>query len=393
MKMLLDYNKHPSFSFHDKSYSVDSDKIKNFNVHYKSIHKRLSFRRSKLELTALAYDIFHDLKSQTKYDHEKHFFNELEKKSITLINEELGCFYRLSKRHGYQKKSLISDNRFALLNDEKYFMGRLDSRPLEEIIELSKKETGTFYRNSEKGLLTREDLSENSSIITNDIAKILNECFEAQGVLDVISSYMNCPYRVGGLALELSVSHATWWQDTLKNNMIPKTMYAHFDESIVYPKAIVYLSEVGPKNGPTSYYPEMFKFLNLNALQEIIGRVVGTIGGADDSKLKNYYSKFYHQPMSCERFRRHFMRLPADLRFNSHFGWDVIQGSDMEKKLINSEKIMTGSPGDFIIFDGAKLLHRGGLVEQGERIAMQIIFSPIPNLPSRITSKIKRVLK
>jgi len=68
------------------------------------------------------------------------------------------------------------------------------------------------------------------------------------------------------------------------------------------------------------------------------------------------------------------MALPTSLRFNSHFGWDVLPSSEVEARVASREVVMTGPPGTAIVFDGARLLHRGGLIDSGERIVLQVIF-------------------
>ena len=85
------------------------------------------------------------------------------------------------------------------------------------------------------------------------------------------------------------------------------------------------------------------------------------------------------------------MRLPREMRFDSHLGWDVYPGSALESSLMQSEQRMMGPAGTFIVFDGARLLHRGGMVRSGERIALQVIFSSATKA-SRILGKIKRVM-
>ncbi len=85
------------------------------------------------------------------------------------------------------------------------------------------------------------------------------------------------------------------------------------------------------------------------------------------------------------------MRLPECLRFNSHMGWDVAPGSDLELNLAANELKMTGPAGTFIVFDGARLLHRGGLMQEGERLALQVIFSDL-TFTDRAVGKIKRIL-
>jgi hypothetical protein len=95
--------------------------------------------------------------------------------------------------------------------------------------------------------------------------------------------------------------------------------------------------------------------------------------------------------MNSENFRRHFMRLPECLRFNSHLGWDVLPGSDLESHLAGGECKMIGPAGTFIVFDGARLLHRGGLMQEGERLALQVIFSDL-TFAERAVGKVKRML-
>ncbi|MDZ4327898.1 MAG: hypothetical protein U1A73_23170, partial [Pseudomonas sp.] len=152
-----------------------------------------------------------------------------------------------------------------------------------------------------------------------------------------------------------------------------------------------YLTDVTEQNGPTGCYPGAYEAMHLNPLQELVGRVVGTVGTRADSPLKALYAKQYHQSMNSENFRRHFMRLPPALRFNSHLGWDVMPGSELEASLSASERKMTGPAGTFIAFDGARLLHRGGLMEAGERVALQVIFSDL-TLMERVAGKVKRML-
>jgi hypothetical protein len=83
------------------------------------------------------------------------------------------------------------------------------------------------------------------------------------------------------------------------------------------------------------------------------------------------------------------MSLPRELRFNSHFGWDVIPGSELESRMKSEELVMTGSAGKFIVFDGSQLLHRGGLIESGERIALQVVFYSGSKWLNRLSSAFK----
>jgi hypothetical protein len=196
---------------------------------------------------------------------------------------------------------------------------------------------------------------------------------------------------VSGLALELSVPQATWWRNAFPAlARPPHTLYAHLDESVDHPKSIVYVSDVDETNGPTGYYPHAYDSLVLNALQDLVSRVVGNVGNDAGSALHDYYAKPYHQSMCSEKFRAHYMALPSAIRFNSHFGWDLFPDSPAEQQLAAREARMTGPAGTFVVFDGARLLHRGGLVQSGERVALQVIFSDA-RLSRRLASRLKRV--
>ncbi len=234
-----------------------------------------------------------------------------------------------------------------------------------------------FKKRAQNGRLTREDLSFNSGQEAWEIKKVLHKQFDKMGVIDAVSEYMREPMEAAGQAFELSVSQAQWWRNGFHGlARTPDTLYAHLDESIGVPKAIVYLTDVTLDNGPTGYYEGLYEQLDLNPLQEMVGRVLANIGNGADSPLKSYYNKAYHQSMTSENFRRHFMRLPPEIRFNSHFGWDIMPGSEAEAVMRKLEKKMTGPAGTFIVFDGARLLHRGGLVNNGERVALQVVFNP-----------------
>ena len=66
--------------------------------------------------------------------------------------------------------------------------------------------------------------------------------------------------------------------------------------------------------------------------------------------------------------------LPSEIQFNSHFGWDVMPETEIENFISSKEVVMEGDSGTFCIFNGGDLLHRGGLVNTGRRVALQVIF-------------------
>jgi hypothetical protein len=248
-----------------------------------------------------------------------------------------------------------------------------------------------FRNNAENNKLKRSDLSINKGETVDRINKLIENEFRNQGIFKIISNYVGIRYETVGVSLELSVEGSTWWKNNHTSGLPPKTMYAHLDESIYAPKSIIYLSDVSKQNGPTSAYIGVYEKFENNPLQDAIGRIIGNVGNRVNSELNSHYNKPYHQSFASENFRRHFMKLPSELRFNSHLGWDILPDTNLESQMANSEEVMLGPAGSFVVFDGSMLLHRGGLIETGERIVLQVVFSQKASLTIRVLLKFKKL--
>jgi hypothetical protein len=400
LKTLMErsYQQHPAFSFGVPSWDLPIEKLAAFNESYQAA--RLFFStlgagsRAALQQELLqALDVvFASLKAQSADVYEARFLFELRSACSRLLGEELAWYVRrpcagfvdLTDERAWQDAVQMRRGR--------HYFGRLPQAAVAELRNLAQPELEQFRVNAAAGRLKREDLSVNSGRTVRAIRDVLNREFKALGVLDAVGAFTGRKTRVIGLALELSVPQATWWKNAIAGlERPPRTLYAHLDETISCPKSIVYLSDVTEQNGPTGCYPGAYEAMQLNPLQEMVGRVVGTVGTRPDSLLKDHYAKQYHQSANSENFRRHFMRLPDCLRFNSHMGWDVLPGSELESELAASERRMTGPAGTFIAFDGACLLHRGGLMQEGERLALQVIFSDL-TFTERAVGRVKRML-
>lgn len=392
------YASHPAFQFDEASMSFSSEAIEQFNDKYiaaKAIGvtgRTNTWARICQDLVSALKHVFFSL-TRCQNELERLFIHELTFECIRALEAELRWYRKPRSRSPIDLAGAEGCKDALELQVMRHFFGKLSPRGLIELGSLAERELGNLRANAAAGRLKREDLSLNSGITPSAIGKALNREFKTTGVFDVLASYTGRKMLVAGVALELSVPQSGWWQSAIDGlNRSPDTLYAHFDESIASPKAIIYLSNVGEKNGPTSCYPGVYEALQLSPLQELVGRVVGNVGNIEKSILKKAYAKQYHQPMSSELFRRHFMRLPTDLRFNSHFGWDVVPGEELERDLLKAEKKMIGPAGTFIAFDGGKLLHRGGLMEQGERVALQVIFGDVTSM-ERVKTIAKRIFR
>lgn len=392
------YRRHESFRFGTPSWTVDERLIDVFTDRY------FAAKETATSLTAKADDalrsaclsamnaIFDALDAQAMDAPAQQFLTELRRESTRLLGEELDWYAKARRREFINATGAAFVDQLTALQGQRHFIARLPAAAVAEMNAIAQKALGGFRANAAAGKLRREDLSINGGPIVAGIRRVLNREFEKLGVLDAMSAYVGRKTRVVGLSLELSLPQAQWWRNTLDGlSRPPKTLYAHLDETISLPKSIVYLSDVGDDNGPTSCYPLAYEGMALNPLQEIIGRVVGVVGNSTSSMLHEYYGKSYHQSVNSERFREHFMKLPEIMRFNSHLGWDVLPDSELESHLASTEVRMTGPAGTFLVFDGARLLHRGGMVREGERLALQVIISDM-TLFQRVWGKLKRMM-
>jgi hypothetical protein len=392
------YQQHPAFSFRAPSWDVSVEKLATFNETYMAARNFgstlgvASWDALRQDLLQMLDDVFASFQAQSADEYEVCFLLELRNACIRLLDEELAWYVRKPETCFIDLTDEPTRQDAVRMQRDRHYFGCLPQAAVAELRNLAERELGRIRANAAAGHLKREDLSVNSGSTVRAIRNVLNREFKALGVLDAVSAYTGRKTRVIGLALELSVPQATWWKNAIAGlERPPQTLYAHLDETISCPKSIVYLSDVTEQNGPTGCFPGAYEAMQLNPLQEMIGRVVGTVGTRPDSPLKDYYAQQHYQSVNSENFRRHFMRLPECLRFNSHMGWDVLPGSELEHQLAQRERKMTGPAGTFIAFDGACLLHRGGLMEQGERVALQVIFSDLTFM-ERAVGKVKRML-
>ena len=398
MHMTRNYREHGSFKFEAPCWEISADKLATFNETYNAA-RRLGCLLGTQSLKVIRGEfqhsldaIFSSLLEQCADEFEACFVRELKIECARLLVEELTWYVKQPMAGSVEFNDQKALQSAIQLQSRRHYFSCLPQSAVDELRKLAEPELANFKVNAAAGRLQREDLSVNSGPTVRAMRDVLNREFKALGVLDAVSAYTGRRNRVLGLALELSVPQASWWNNAIEGlERPPKTLYAHLDEAISYPKSIVYLSDVTEDNGPTSCYQGAYEAMNLNPLKEMIGRVVGIVGTRSGSPLREYYSKQYHQSMNSEKFRRHFMRLPESLRFNSHMGWDVAPESELENTLVSNEKHMTGPAGTFIIFDGARLLHRGGMVKEGERLALQVIFSDL-TLTERVFGKLKRMI-
>jgi hypothetical protein len=385
----VNYDEHLRFSFNEKSWDVPTDLVSAFTSAYDNVRQGQSEHGKMLhEILAILHQSF---LSQTEDNAERVFLAELFADLSLLVSEHI-VFYTEKARYTGGLGPL--NTRQVEMYDNGFYVSEISKACLQNIQNVADLLLQQLRANAKGGRLERSDLSVNSGRTVRKIIRLLNLEFRNSGVLASLAPIAHRKMKVIGVAYEISVAGSNWWKPKMESGELSKTLYAHVDRGVDAPKAIVYLSNVDAQNGPTSCFPDAYAELDITGLQDFIGRSIETVGRSANSPLSDIY-EFSGPVMDSEGFRKHFMKLPSSMRFNSHFGWDVKPKSQLESFLVDKETKILGPAGTTLVFDGARLLHRGGLIEEGERIVLQVIFGHV-NLRTRakqIVNLIKRTVR
>jgi hypothetical protein len=185
----------------------------------------------------------------------------------------------------------------------------------------------------------------------------LRAALRAMGVLDAASRYQGRPLDVTFLKLLFNRAEDVWWRSPFADLGLgdPAAVSMHVDH-LWTTKAILYLTHVTESSGPFSYC------LGSNHVR--IGWLEGAARRANDRADLS----------SCKpEMRRLFHALPKPVRRKAKFGNDLESDNPALARLLATERRFTSADGDLILFDD-RGIHRGGLVEAGERYMLQIRF-------------------
>jgi hypothetical protein len=396
-KLDLPYKEHLAFQERDDIQMILPDTF-GFNEYYaklKSLNTNISeLEAKKLEINCIfsLNKIFESILIQTKNLREKLFVQDLYNHSSRILKEDISVFTKRNEvvNTTAAKIDKNCNDAYQFFAKHKFIQGKISKPTVDIINEKIKNLVEVFRNNAKNGKTTRDDLSVNKGSIVRSTRNLLNKEFTKNRTLDILHRYMGVKIKVTGLAIELSVPNSNWWKVNYSvYDRQPNTTYFHFDESLAHPKAILYLSDVSERNGATSCAPTFVENSKMSQLHFLIGRAIICVGKKDNPDLHKFYNHQYHQVFGCPVFKKDFSRLPEELQFSSHFGWDVIPDSPLENYLMKDEIKITGEAGTYIAFDGGELPHRGGLLIEGERVALQIMFGIEKPFYKKVTNKIK----
>src|SRR5262249_37305682 len=170
------------------------------------------------------------------------------------------------------------------------------------------------------------------------------------------------PMKIMHINLYLNRPQDRWWKTRYSDIglTLPRTANMHFDSYSGMMKCMVYLNDpVDAGCGPFCYVPRTHR-AKVSLLHRISGKAV----------------PYADMNLETAEQRRLFMRLPSALRNISHYGDDLLPGSDLERTYLQAERQFVTPECNLVLFDNYGL-HRGGLCETGERVALQITIMPV----------------
>lgn len=178
------------------------------------------------------------------------------------------------------------------------------------------------------------------------------------GLVQIARHYLGYPVALTHIELHVNRPGNRYFSSRYSDMGLPCARAAgiHFDSGSGMVKAMVYLSQVTEDSGPFRYALSSHRW-RLPHFRRFAGQALVSSG----VRLED------------ENSRRLFMRLPEVFRQLSHFGADFL-GEDSEARLLDYEQPFTSGHGDVVIFDNSGL-HRGGVLPERERIALQLQFS------------------
>jgi hypothetical protein len=186
----------------------------------------------------------------------------------------------------------------------------------------------------------------------------VDQAMRETGALETVRAFFSArSAKLNSLAVFLNPPNQSWIETPFRDLGVeaPPTAGMHIDSNgKCYLKAILYLNEVGPDQGPTSVVPGSHAW-DAGGEERIVRRAF------DRSSLLG----------RKKADRRQFISLPRTLQLKAEFGGDLLADDAEAKSLLASEFVGVGGRGTYTLFN-PEAVHRGGAVRAGERHALQI---------------------
>lgn len=197
-----------------------------------------------------------------------------------------------------------------------------------------------------------ESRGQASRVGQRDLFDAIETTLREAGVFDVATAYLGRKATLVDVNPQINDTSDSFWRDIFPDaelKTLPPTAYCHRDASGGDLKAIIYMSDVDERTGPFSYVVGSNR-MKINRLDDLICEANDSNGlAATDAKS-----------------RARFAALPRKLRQKGSFGNDLTPDSPLGREIGKGLWAVTAGRGSIVLFD-TKGIHRGGMVEDGER--------------------------
>ncbi len=185
-----------------------------------------------------------------------------------------------------------------------------------------------------------------------DLFNIIERTLTEAGIMAVASAYMGRKAALIDVNPQINDTTDSFWRDIFPDQALgalPATAYCHRDSSGGDLKAIIYMTDVDDRSGPFSYVVGSNR-MRISRLDDLICEANDSNGlcGTDPTA------------------RARFAALPRKLRQKGAFGNDLTPESALGREIGDGLWAVKAGQGSIVLFD-TKGIHRGGMVEQGER--------------------------
>jgi hypothetical protein len=188
-----------------------------------------------------------------------------------------------------------------------------------------------------------------------DVYKWFNQTAADLGLLEAASAYLRRPVGVSHIAAEL-VDHAAAPASPFVDVGVDSSPADgfHIDSTDNLLKFLIYLSDVGPANGPLTYVVGSHRASG--GFWDGLFRRANDLGGLSST-----------QP----EFRELFYALPSGLQRKAAFGADLLPDSNFTASILSDQWSVTSDSEKAVLYDPFGI-HRDAAVTQGRRSAVII---------------------
>jgi hypothetical protein len=185
--------------------------------------------------------------------------------------------------------------------------------------------------------------------------------FNRYGIIEAACAYLGRPVGVKHVNAQINDQDLAFWKRVFPDTQLPDPWgsYLHIDATYGMLKCAIYVHDIGPDGGPFCYIR--------GSQNAKIGWFEGMVRRTND------FSGFSGRRPDA---RKKFMALPAFLRKKADFGGDTLDDTADVQRLREGHFSATSNFGNCVLFDGNGM-HRGGMVNKGERRCLFIILGEI----------------